>query len=418
MNQIQKIKKIMKLPTKNNYSFKTFLSFIALTFILASCGSSDTSSEETTFYKKESVSPKKLEVSIEASGVIEAISSVEIKSKASGEVLYLGAEVGDFVEKGSMLGQIDQRTPKNILDQAKSDLEASKVRLTNAKSQSERGEELHLKGSISDKDYEDIQENFAQARSTLVRTQVTFENAKIALDDTVVRSPVRGTVISRPVEVGQVISSPTSAVGGGTVLMTMADLSKVRVRALVDEIDVGKVEIGQKVSIKVSAYRDKEFIGIVSKIEPKARVEQNVTTFPVLIDINNDSNLLLLGMNTDVVIEILSKDVTVTAPSMSLRTRKDIYSAASLMQMEKEDVDNFLIDKVSGENFNKFIVIKDSRNGPDLTWVEIGISDLSNVEIVNGLDVGDVIFILPSMSLVEYQKRFKERVNRSFSFGA
>ena len=408
----------MKLLTKNNYSFKTFLSFIALTFVLASCGSSDTSSEETTFYKKESVSPKKLEVSIEASGVIEAISSVEIKSKASGEVLYLGAEVGDFVEKGSMLGQIDQRTPKNILDQAKSDLEASKVRLTNAKSQSERGEELHLKGSISDKDYEDIQENFAQARSTLVRTQVTFENAKIALDDTVVRSPVRGTVISRPVEVGQVISSPTSAVGGGTVLMTMADLSKVRVRALVDEIDVGKVEIGQKVSIKVSAYRDKEFIGIVSKIEPKARVEQNVTTFPVLIDINNDSNLLLLGMNTDVVIEILNKDVTVTAPSMSLRTRKDIYSAASLMQMEKEDVDNFLVDKVSGENFNKFIVIKDSKNGPDLTWVEIGISDLSNVEIVNGLDVGDVIYILPSMSLIEYQKRFKERVNRSFSFGA
>ena len=408
----------MKLLTRNNNSFKRFLSFAFLSMILVSCGSSDSSSEETTFYKKESVAPKKLEVSIEASGVIEAISSVEIKSKASGEVLYLGAEVGDFVEKGSMLGQIDQRTPKNILDQAKSDLEASKVRLANAKSQSERGEELHLKGSISDKDYEDIQENFAQAKSTLVRTEVTFENAKIALDDTVVRSPVRGTVISRPVEVGQVISSPTSAVGGGTVLMTMADLSKVRVRALVDEIDVGKVAIGQKVSIKVSAYRDKEFIGIVSKIEPKARVEQNVTTFPVLIDINNDSNLLLLGMNTDVVIEILNKDVTVTAPSMSLRTRKDIYSAASLMQMEKEDVDNFLVDKVSGENFNKFIVIKDSKNGPDLTWVEIGISDLSNVEIVDGLDVGDVIYILPSMSLIEYQKRFKERVNRSFSFGA
>ena len=408
----------MKLLTNNNDSFKRFLSFAILSMILVSCGSSDSSSEETTFYKKESVAPKKLEVSIEASGVIEAISSVEIKSKASGEVLYLGAEVGDFVEKGSMLGQIDQRTPKNILDQAKSDLEASKVRLANAKSQSERGEELHQKGSISDKDYEDIQENFAQAKSTLVRTEVTFENAKIALDDTVVRSPVRGTVISRPVEVGQVISSPTSAVGGGTVLMTMADLSKVRVRALVDEIDVGKVSIGQKVSIKVSAYRDKEFIGIVSKIEPKARVEQNVTTFPVLIDINNDSNLLLLGMNTDVVIEILNKDVTVTAPSMSLRTRKDIYSAASLMQMEKEDVDNFLVDKVSGENFNKFIVIKDSSNGPDLTWVEIGISDLSNVEIVDGLDVGDVIFILPSMSLIEYQKRFKERVNASFSFGA
>jgi len=258
------------------------------------------------FYKKDEVSAKKLFVSIEASGLIEAISSVEIKSKASGEILFLGAEVGDFISKGSMLSQIDQRTPKNILDQSKSDLTASNVRLKNAEAQFNRGKELHEKGSISDKDFEDIQENFAQAKSTLVRTQVTYENAKIALDDTVVRSPVSGTVISRPVEVGQVISSPTQAVGGGTVLMTMADLSKVRVRALVDEIDVGKVSIGQKVSIKVAAYRDKEFFGTVSKIEPKARVEQNVTTFPVLIDIDNKENLLLLGMNTDVVIDVLN----------------------------------------------------------------------------------------------------------------
>ena len=112
-----------------------------------------------------------------------------------------------------------------------------------------------------------------------------FENAKISLYDNVVRSPVIWTIISRPVEVGKVISSPTSAVGGGTLLMTMADLSKVRVRALVDEIDVRKVSVGQTVSIKVAAYRDKEFIGTVSKIEPKAFVQQNVTTFPVLIDI-------------------------------------------------------------------------------------------------------------------------------------
>ena len=131
-------------------------------------------------------------MSIEASGVIEAISSVEIKSKASGEILFLGAAVGDLVEKGSILGQIDQRTPKNILDQAKSDLEASKVRLENAKSQAERGRELHAKGSISDKDFEDIEESFAQAKSTLVRTEVSYENAKIALDDTIVRSPVQG----------------------------------------------------------------------------------------------------------------------------------------------------------------------------------------------------------------------------------
>ena len=397
---------------------KLYKNFILFTLIFVyGCGSSDQSNSSTQYYKKQETQTQQLELSIEASGIIEAISSVEIKSKASGEILFLGAEVGDFINKGFVLGQIDQRTPKNILDQSKSDLDAAKVRLSNAESQYDRGKELHDNGSISDKEYEDIQENFAQAKSTLVRTEVTFENAKIALDDTVVRSPVEGTVISRPVEVGQVISSPTSAVGGGTLLMTMADLSKVRVRALVDEIDVGKVSIGQSVSIKVAAYRDKEFYGVVAKVEPLARIEQNVTTFPVLIDINNDENLLLLGMNTDVVIEILNEEVSLSVPSMSLRTRKDIYSAASIVNMPKETVDTFLLNKVSGENFNKFIVIKDSRNGPELTWVQIGISDLSNVQILNGLDSGDMVYILPSKSLVDYQRRFRERVEASFSFG-
>jgi multidrug efflux pump subunit AcrA (membrane-fusion protein) len=111
---------------------KKLLSVSLLVLILSSCGLDNKESQETTFYKKEAVNQKKLELSIEASGIIEAISSVEIKSKASGEILLLGAEVGDLVKKGSILGQIDQRTPKNILDQAKSDLEASRVRLENA----------------------------------------------------------------------------------------------------------------------------------------------------------------------------------------------------------------------------------------------------------------------------------------------
>ena len=390
---------------------------LTLVLFIFGCGSSNKPEDNKAYYKKQNTETKKLELSIEASGIIEAISSVEIKSKASGEILFLGAEVGDFINKGFVLGQIDQRTPKNILDQSKSDLDAAKVRLLNAESQFKRGKELHSNASISDKDFEDIQENLAQANSTLVRTEVAYENAKISLDDTVVRSPISGTVISRPVEVGQVISSPTSAVGGGTLLMTMADLSKVRVRALVDEIDVGKISIGQTVSIKVAAYRDKQFYGVVAKIEPLARIEQNVTTFPVLIDINNDENLLLLGMNTDVVIEILNKEVSISVPSMTLRTRKDIYSAASILNIPVETVDKFLEKKVKGENFNKFIVIKDSMNGPSLAWVQIGLSDLSNVQVIDGLESGDVVYILPSKSLVDYQRRFRERVEASFSFG-
>ena len=394
---------------------KYIYTFTTLLFLYSCGGSPET--KNTQFYKKQETTAQTLEVSIEASGVIEAISSVEIKSKASGEVLFLGAEVGDFIDKGFMLAQIDQRTANNIVDQTESDLEAAKVRLLNAEAQYERGKELHKNSSISDKDFEDIKENYAQAKSTVVRTEVSYENAKISLDDTVVKSPISGTVISRPVEVGQVITSPTSAFGEGSIIMTMADLSKVRVRALVDEIDVGKVEIGQKVSIKVAAYRDKEFIGTVSKIEPKAYIQQNVTTFPVLIDINNEENLLLIGMNTDVVIEILKKDVVLSVPTMSLRTRKDIYTATSVLNIDKEGIDIFLKEKVEGENFNRFIVIKDSENGPYLSWVKVGISDLYNVEIIEGLSKDDIVYILPSKSLFDYQERFKERVSGTFSFG-
>ena len=383
--------------------------------LLISCGGSEYVKEDSfKYYSKEEATNKSLELSIEASGEIEAISTIEIKSKASGEVLFLGAEVGDYIQKGSILARIDQRTPNNILAQAEADLGLSKVRLENAKSQLVRGEALHSEGSIADKDFEDIQENYASAQSAVVRTQVSLENANISLDDTIVRSPTEGTIISRSVEVGQVISSPSVAVGGGTVLMRMADLGSVRVRALVDEIDVGKVRVGQDVSIKVSAYRDRQFFGKVAKIEPIAKVEQNVTLFPILIDIENKENLLLLGMNTDVIIQILDENVSLSIPTSSLRTRKDIKSAAALLEMPEDQVNTFLKNKVKGESFNKFIVIKDSKAGPELKWVQIGKSDLSNVEVVNGLNRGDQVFVLPSQSLVDYQEKFRARVSSSF----
>jgi HlyD family secretion protein len=122
-------------------------------------------------------------------------------------------------------------------------------------------------------------------------------------------------------------------------------------------------------------------------------------------------------MNTDVVIQILERDVSLSVPTMSLRTRKDIYTASAVLGIEKEKIDLFLKDKVEGENFNKFIVIKDSKKGPYLTWVKVGVSDLYNVEVIEGLNKGDVVYILPSKSLFDYQERFKERVSGSFSFG-
>ena len=381
--------------------------------LLISCGGGK-DEEEFKFYALKEAASQQLELTVEASGTVEAISSIEIKSKASGQILFLGAEIGDYVEEGVVLARIDQRTPTNTLAQANADLEVAKVRLSNAKNQFERSKRLHDEGNISDKSFEDAQESFSSARAQLVRAEVFLENARIALDDTSVRSPIAGTVISRPAEVGQVITSPTSAVGGGTLLMEMADLDNVRVRALIDEIDIGKISIGQEVTLKVSAYRDKKFLGIVSKIEPMSRVDQNVTTFPVLIDIENKEKLLLIGMNTDVEIEILNEKVALALPAGSLRTRKDILSVAPLLNIKQEQLNNFLANKVDGENFDTYIVLKKTSKGAIPTWIKTGKTDLNYVEVKEGINLKDTVYVLPSEGLIKYQQKFSERVKNRF----
>jgi HlyD family secretion protein len=396
----------------NQLLIKSFTIVLSIIF-LASCGG-DKKEEEFKFYTLKEAGAQQLELTVEASGTVEAISSIEIKSKASGQVLFLGAEIGDFVEKGIVLARIDQRTPTNTLAQANADLEVAKVRLTNAKNQFNRSKRLHDEGNISDKAFEDVQEASSSAQAQLVRAEVFLENARIALDDTSVRSPIAGTVISRLAEVGQVITSPTSAVGGGTLLMEMADLNKVRVRALIDEIDIGKISIGQEATLKVSAYRDKRFTGVVSKIEPMSQVDQNVTTFPVLIDIENKDNLLLIGMNTDVEIEILNEEVALALPAGSLRTRKDIASVAPLLGITKKDLNNFLTEKVAGENFNTFIVLKQTKKGAIPAWIKVGKTDLNHVEVKSGIDQKEIVYVLPSEGLIKYQQKFSERLKGRF----
>ena len=396
----------------NPLSIKSLTISLSIIF-LASCGGGK-KEEEFKFYTLKEAGTQQLELTVEASGTVEAISSIEIKSKASGQVLFLGAEIGDFVEKGIVLARIDQRTPTNTLAQANADLEVAKVRLSNAKNQFNRSKRLHDEGNISDKAFEDVQEASSSAQAQLVRAEVFLENARIALDDTSVRSPIAGTVISRLAEVGQVITSPTSAVGGGTLLMEMADLNKVRVRALIDEIDIGKISIGQEVTLKVSAYRDKRFTGVVSKIEPMSKVDQNVTTFPVLIDIENKDNLLLIGMNTDVEIEILNEEVALSLPAGSLRTRKDIVSVAPLLGITQKDLNNFLTEKVAGENFNTFIVLKQTKKGAIPAWVKVGKTDLNHVEVKSGIDQKEIVYVLPSEGLIKYQQKFSERLKGRF----
>ncbi|MCH7779024.1 MAG: efflux RND transporter periplasmic adaptor subunit, partial [Gemmatimonadetes bacterium] len=166
----------------------------------------------------------------------------------------------------------------------------------------------------------------------------SHEDAKIAFEDTEVRAPAAGVILERTVEIGSVISSATREVGGGTVLLKMANLDTVQIRALVDETEIGKVNPGLEITITVDAYPNQPFSGKVLKIEPQAVEQQNVTMFPVLVRIPNKGNLLRPGMNSKVEIHVGSRERVLAIPNAALRTERDISSAASVLGLEMDMV--------------------------------------------------------------------------------
>ena len=275
-------------------------------------------------YEAAEVETRSIQVTVDAAGVVEPESTVEVKSKASGEVLTVHAETGDVVEAGSLLVEIDKRTPRNRLSETEAALVAAQARRKIAQTQMERAASLFKSQTLTQADYEQTQLEFANAESQVVSTNVAVENARITLDDTDVRAPITGTIIEKTVEPGIVITSPTNAVSGGSVLMKMADLTSVQVRTRVDETDIGKIQPGMLTRVTVAAYPNQPFEGEVLKIEPQAIVEQNVTMFAVLIKIVNRGGLLKPGMNAEVEIQIANREGVPAVPTAALRADSDV----------------------------------------------------------------------------------------------
>jgi HlyD family secretion protein len=226
---------------------------LAIALLLAGC-EARAPDPVASQYETATAERRTLVLVVEAAGVIEPVRTVEIKSKASGEILELGADTGDTVAAGALLARIDPRTPRNRFDQAVAQANAAKATLANARSQLERGRKLLENKWINPADYDLLVLGAATAEAEVVAAKVAVENARIALDDTEVRAPEAGTILVKRVERGQVISSPTQDVGGGTLLMTMADLGQVRVRTRVDETDIGKLVPGMEARISVASF--------------------------------------------------------------------------------------------------------------------------------------------------------------------
>ncbi|HET9725648.1 MAG TPA: efflux RND transporter periplasmic adaptor subunit [Gemmatimonadales bacterium] len=277
-------------------------------------------------------------VNAQAAGAIQADTTVEVKSKASGEVLKLSAETGQLIKQGTLLVHIDPRNAKNALAQAQANLDVAQAKLANATSQKRRADELFKTRAITEEEHDSALLDYSDAKSQVVNAQVAVDNARIQLEDTDIRAPVTGTIIELDIERGTVIASATSNVSGGTTLLKMANLDLIQVNTLVDETDVGKVQPGQDATVTVDAFPNRTFDGTVLKIEPQAQVQQNVTVFPVLVRIHNENGLLRPGMNTEVEIHVGQRDSVLAVPNAALRTQRDVVSAAQVLGLSPDEV--------------------------------------------------------------------------------
>jgi HlyD family secretion protein len=420
---------------------------LLLPLVLAACAEEEV---VAPIYDTAGVERRTIEVGVSSAGIVEPLATVEVKSKASGEVLDLLVATGDLVEEGALMVSIDPRTVRNRLAQSDAELKAALSRREIAITQMARVESLVEAGTLTQSDLEQSILDLANAEAQVVTSRVSVENARIAVDDTDIRAPISGTVIFKPVEKGQVITSPTQDFSGGTMLMQMADLSAVQIRSLVDETDIGKIRPGMTADVLVAAYPNQPFPGEVIKIEPQAVVEQNVTMFAVLVSIQNPHGLLMPGMNAEVEVSIARSENALTIPVMALRTNRDLESTATVLGRSEDAIREALSGSASGAGERPavarpprregsgrppgggnregrqrpaaggetdyrfggdFWVVLDTA-GQEIRKVRTGVTDLDRVEVVSGLDETDRVLVLPSSHLLQTQQDLQNFINR------
>jgi len=286
----------------------------------------------------ETVERRDIALTIEATGSVEPIDLVEIKSKASGQIVRMPVQVGSTVKAGDLLVQIDPRDVNNEYAQSLAALRAAQAKVTISAAQKKRADDLFAQAVITAPEHETAVLDYANAQSALVAARTDLELARQRREDATVRAPVAGTVLSQPVSSGQVISSATSSASGGTSLLTMADLKRIRLRALVAETDVGNLRMGLAANVTVDAFPNRTFAGTVEKIEPQAVVQQSVTMFPVLISLANENGLLLPGMNGEVTMLVDRRQNVPAVPVDAIRTAREVAVVAPALGLDPDSV--------------------------------------------------------------------------------
>jgi HlyD family secretion protein len=280
-----------------------------------------------------------LEILVEASGSIEPIRNIEVKSLASGEITRLYVDVGDAVQPGDLLAEVDPRDVRTAFRQAEADLGVAEARLEISRTQLRRSEDLFEAGVITEQEVENARLDYQNNEASFIRSESNFELAELRLNDVTIRAPLAGTILAKNVEEGTVIQSASGNVSGGSVLFQMAALEQMQVRTNIDETDVGKIREGLGATLAVEAYPNQTFEGRVLKVEPQAVVQSNVVQFPVIITLDNSAGLLKPGMNADVEILIDQALNVMTVPNVALFGEDDVLTVATGLGLDPATVE-------------------------------------------------------------------------------
>jgi len=346
--------------------------------------------------------------SVVATGKVEPITKVEVKSKASGIVKKLLVEYGDRVKKGQLLAQLDKVEIEAGVEQSRAALLAADANLNGAEADYERAkvdaespdipllkraydraEQMAKDGVVSESALDDAEkgykmavnkQNVARAQMTVLKAKIAQSQAEVARDQaslkqfieqlsyTDITSPIDGIVLSRDVEMGDAVSSILVLGSSATLVMTLGDTSQVYVKGKVDESDIGRVYLGQPARIKVESFKDKTFKGVVTKISPMGVEKDNVTTFEVRVSIDNPGGEL-------------NAEVTANAEII-------LDEHKSVLQIPEGSI---LYDK----DRNASVEVPDSKGkeGKRKTAINIGISNGAKTEVLKGLNEGDQVIL-------------------------
>ena len=366
--------------------------------------------------KPEKIDPEKLAKveridlakAVVATGKIQPVTQVEIKSKASGIIQKLPVNVGDTVHKGQVICELDQNDLLPALRQQEAALHVAQASLKTAeadyerykvdaqgpdlpflKRDMERARKLFGDGLIAqtarddaEKNYqmaaqkqESAQANLGSAKAAITRAQASLEQqqavvamAEENLRNATIVSPMDGVVLSRDSEIGTAVSSILLAGASATLIMTIGDLNEVYVKGKADESDVGKIYLGQPARITVESFKDQKFEGHVTKISPLGTEKDNVTTFEVRVSISNEKHLLkaLMTANAEIMLEEHKRVLAI--PEGAIVYNKDKTTAAEIP------------DPTAEKGFRKVAIVTGIGNG-------------AKTEILKGLTEGQQVIL-------------------------